>query len=85
METRRWAHTPQEVEKFRNDPNFVESGIDDNGNTIFRDTRIEVVLSKREKEVYDMKEESNEVIAKTLEISVKSVESYRNKIKSKGF
>lgn len=85
METRRWAHTPQEVENFRNNPNFIESGMDDNGNIIFRDVRIEVVLSKREKEVYDMKEQSNKVIAETLGISEKGVESYRNKIKNKGF
>lgn len=85
METRKWAHAPKEVKKFRNDPNFIESGEDDNGNTIFRDTRIEIVLSKREKQVYDMKEQSDEEIAKALEISAKSVESYRNKIKLKGF
>ena len=85
METRRFAHNETEVEKFRNDPDFTETGQDDNGNIIFHSKKIEDVLSKREKEVYDLKEKPNEVIAENLNISEKSVESYRKKIQSKGF
>lgn len=85
METRKFTHSKEEAEKYREDPNYIESGTDHNGNVIFRSTKIEDVLSEREKQVYDMKEKSNEVIAKVLEISAKSIENYRNKIKSKGF
>jgi len=84
METRKFTHSKEEAEKYRKDPKYIESGTDDNGNVIFHSTKIEDVLSEREKQVYDMKEKSNEVIAKALEISAKSVESYRNNIKSNG-
>jgi len=85
MKTRKFTHSKEEAEKYRKDINYIESGTDDNGNVIFHSIKIEDVLSEREKQVYDMKEKSNEDISIILGISVKSVDSYRNKIKSKGF
>lgn len=62
-----------------------EVGQEENGNYVFWSNKIEDVLSEREKQVYDLKEKTNEEIADILEISSKSVESYKDKIKSKGF
>jgi DNA-binding NarL/FixJ family response regulator len=85
MERRRYAHTQEEVNKFRNNPDFIEGGKDDNGKVIFLSMRIEDVLSKREKEVYDLRGNSNEEIADVLGISSKTVESNRDKINKKHF
>ena len=85
METRRYAHSDKEVKEFRNNPQMMEIGKDDNGNIVFKSTKIEDVLSKREKQVYDRKEQSNEIISNDLGIAVKTVEAYRQNIAKKGF
>ena len=85
METRRYARLEKEVKQFRSNPDMIEIGKDDNGNIVFKSTKIEDVLSKREKQVYDRKDQSNEKISNDLGISVKTVEAYRQNIARKGF
>lgn len=85
METRRVAHSEQEVTRFINNPDMVYIGQEENGNKVFKSTKIEDVLSKREKQVFDKKHQSNEKIASCLGISVKTVEAVREKILKKGF
>ena len=85
METRKFTHSKEEAAKYRKDENYIETGTDKNGNLIFHSIKIEDVLSKIEKQVYDLKEKSDEYISSVLNISKKTVGCYRDKIKSKGF
>lgn len=64
---------------------FREVGREQNGNYVFWSNNMEDVLSQREKEVHSLKHKSDDEISELLGISTKSVKSYREKIKSKGF
>jgi DNA-binding NarL/FixJ family response regulator len=64
---------------------FTFGGHDDNGNQMWINNARNVVLSNREKQVYKLRNLSNQEIAQKLGISEKSVRSYREKIESKGF
>ena len=65
--------------------NYTFAGHDDNGNQMWLNNSKNVALSGREKEVYELQDESDNSIAEKLGISAKSVKNYREKITAKGF
>lgn len=77
------THTKEEELKAKSNPNVIFGGRDHNGNAFFGYTSLEKLLSQGEKEVYALKEMSDEIISKKLKISEKTVKAYRKKIKNK--
>lgn len=81
---RKVAHSEEERKAFIAQ-GFQEVGKEENGNYVFWSNKMTDVLSKREIEVFELQDKSNIEIAEILEVSEKTIISYRKKIEDKGF
>lgn len=81
---RKVAHSEKERKDFIA-KGFQEVGKEENGNYVFWSNKITDILSSREIEVFELQDKSDIEIAEILEVSEKTIISYRKKIEDKGF
>jgi len=81
---RKVAHSEEERKAFI-EKGFKEVGREENGNYVFWSNKMTDILSKREIEVFELQDKSDSEIAEILEVSEKTIISYRKKIEEKGF
>jgi len=81
---RKVAHSGEERKAFI-EKGFKEVGQEENGNYVFWSNKMTDVLSKREIEVFELQDKKDIEIAKILDVSEKTIISYRKKIEDKGF
>lgn len=79
---RKVAHSEEERKEFLS-KGFQEVGKEENGNYVFWSNKMTDILSKREQQVFALKDKSNIEIAETLNVSEKTIISYRKKIEAK--
>jgi DNA-binding NarL/FixJ family response regulator len=81
---RKVAHSEKERKAFLA-KGFQEVGKEENGNYVFWSNKMTDILSKRELQVFELHDKSDIEIAEILDVSEKTIISYRKKIEDKGF